>query len=51
MSSYVEQGLADAGITDAIESDRFFPTVRAAVEYCVRHTDLEDQHASDASPV
>jgi high affinity sulfate transporter 1 len=37
MRPYVRDGLADAGVVEAIGEDRFFPTMRAAVSYCIEH--------------
>jgi high affinity sulfate transporter 1 len=33
--AHVQERLADAGVVDAIGEERFFPTVRAAVAFCV----------------
>jgi SulP family sulfate permease len=35
MRSRVQDGLSDAGVTEVIGEDRFLPTVRSAVAYCV----------------
>jgi sulfate permease, SulP family len=35
MKSHVQDGLSDAGVTEVIGEDRFLPTVRTAVAYCV----------------
>ena len=37
MRSHVQEGLASAGVVEAIGEERFFPTVRAAVAFCVEH--------------
>ena len=37
MSSYIEQDLDEAGVTEEVRRERFFPTVRAAVDYCVKY--------------
>ena len=35
----MQEDLSAAGVTDAIGEDRFFPTVRAAVAYCLEGPD------------
>jgi len=37
MKPHVHERLAAAGVVETIGDDRFFPTVRAAVAYCVEH--------------
>ncbi len=45
MRPYVEESLSAAGVTESIGSDRFIPTCRAAVAYCLEQPD--DDQATD----
>ena len=45
MRPYVEERLSAAGVTESVGSDRFFPTGRAAVAYCLEQPD--DDQATD----
>ena len=51
MSSYIEQDLDEGGVTEEVRRERVFPTVRAAVDYCVKYTDQPKTTAAEASPV
>ena len=51
MSSYIKQDLDEAGVTEEVRRERVFPTVRAAVDYCVKYTDQPKTTAAEASPV
>ena len=42
MRPHVREGLSPAGVTEAIGKDRFFPTVRSAVAYCLAQTDGDE---------
>ena len=39
MRSHVHDGLSSAGVVEVIGEERFFPTVRAAVAFCLKHDD------------
>ena len=45
MKPHVHERLAAAGVVETIGADRFFPTVQAAVAYCVEH------EPGDAAPM
>jgi MFS superfamily sulfate permease-like transporter len=47
MRPYVQEGLSAAGLTEVIGEDRFFPTVRSAVAYCLER-DGDSSDTGDA---
>lgn len=42
MPSYVQKDLSGTGVSEEIGDDRFFPTVRSAVAYCLKRQDRDD---------
>ncbi len=42
MPSYVQEDLSGTGVIKVIGDDRFFPTVRSAVAYCLKQQGGDD---------